>query len=415
MDPQNPKICYISDERFPSRWTDTQQIVKTATALGADGARVDLVLPRRFGPNFFRGASVRRAELQHYYGVEPSFRLVQIPTFPAGALRIEKLTHGIVAPLYAVFGGHDVVYTRNAIPLIGALLCGKYVVFESHRVLKRHYPINYRWIRWARRFPRFLGVVTNARFIARTFEDMGFSPERVMVAHNAFDPADMQPRLDRQEARARIGVQTAGPIVCYAGHIQRRKGIDMVVELASRLPETLFLICGGFPDDVAAAKQLAAARGANNMQFTGWVDVARLAPYLYAADVLLIPPTRAPLERHGNTVLPIKTYTYLAAGRVIVAPRLEDVEEVLHDGENALLVPPDEPEAAVAAIRRALGDPDLSARLSANAYQRQYDFTWQARARQIRHFIAERLGVVEANDRTPDGATRIPGTSRDSR
>src|SRR5450759_3951103 len=159
----------------------------------------------------------------------------------------------------------------------------------------------------------------------------------------------MEPRLDKGEARRQIGMAGPEPIVCYAGHIQQRKGIDMVIDLAARLPETRFLICGGFPEDVANAERLAAERGAKNMRFTGWIDVAKLAPYLYAADVLLVPPARAPLERYGNAVLPIKTYTYLSAGRVIVAPRLPDVEEVLQDGENALLVTPEQPEEAVAA------------------------------------------------------------------
>ncbi|MES1166005.1 MAG: glycosyltransferase family 4 protein [Verrucomicrobiota bacterium] len=400
MDALNPRICYVSDERFPSRWTDTQQIVKTATALSDEGANVDLVLPRRFSRTFFAGPAARRQEVTSAYGVTPLFELTQIPTVPAGATRLEKITHGIAAPLYALFSGHDVVYTRNVVSLTWALLLGKAAVFESHRVLKQHYPVSYRFIRWARRFPRFLGVVTNARFIAEAYRQMGFSEAQVTIVHNAFDPADMEPRLDRMAARKQIGLVGSDgeperrAIVCYAGHIQKRKGIDTVIELAARLPETLFLICGGFPADVAAAEQSAAARGATNLHFTGWIDVARLAPYLYAADVLLIPPTRAPLEKHGNTVLPIKTYTYLAAGRVIVAPRLPDVEEVLTDGANALLVPPDDLDGAVAAIRGVLADPPLAARLGAAALTRQNDFTWRARARQIRAFLARRLAVM---------------------
>ena len=386
----NPLICYVSDERFPSRWTDTQQIMKTATALADEGARVDLVLPRRWG-SVWKGKKARMAQLMAHYGIEPQFELTQILTVPAGASRIEKFTHGIVAPFYMLLRGHDVLYTRNVLPLCVALCLGRCVVFESHRNLKAHQPINYFFINLFRPMRRFLGVVSNARFISEAYEAMGFSPERIYLVHNAFDPRDMEPRLDKREARRQIGMEGSEPIVCYAGHIQQRKGIDMVIDLAARLPETRFLICGGFPEDVANAERLAAERGAKNMRFTGWIDVAKLAPYLYAADVLLVPPARAPLERHGNTVLPIKTYTYLSAGRVIVAPRLPDVEEVLQDGENALLVTPDQPEEAVAAIRRALSDPALAARLGENARNRQFDFTWKARALRIRHFLSERL------------------------
>ena len=40
------RIAYISDERFPSIHTDTQQVVKTIDALGRSGVHVDLIQPR---------------------------------------------------------------------------------------------------------------------------------------------------------------------------------------------------------------------------------------------------------------------------------------------------------------------------------------------------------------------------------
>jgi glycosyltransferase involved in cell wall biosynthesis len=404
------RIGYISDERFPSRWTDTQQIMKTAAALSAEGADVEVVLPRPAGL-WFASSERRRAALERHYGIDAGFRLTQIRTVPASRLRIEKLMHGVVAPMYSALAGHDVIYTRNALPLLGALAAGRYVVFESHRVLRRHYPLVYRCIRAVRRHPRFLGVVTNARMIASAFHDIGFEAERVTVAHNCFDPADLRPRLSREEARRRLGLASDAKIVCYAGHIQRRKGIETVVAMASRTPEIQYLICGGFPADVAEARRLASAAGASNLRFTGWIDVADLAVYLYAADVLLIPPARAPLEQYGNTVLPIKTYSYLAAGRVIVAPRLPDVAEVLRDGDNALLATPDQPEDGAAVVRRAFADPELAARLGARAAADSSRYTWRERARHILDFIGQRLAATTAVPSEARQAQEDPGTS----
>ena len=93
----------------------------------------------------------------------------------------------------------------------------------------------------------------------------------------------------------------------------------------------------------------------------------------------------------GSTVLPIKTYSYLAAGRVIVAPRLPDVVEVLRDGDNALLVTPDDLDQAVAVVRRAVGEPGLAQRLGARAAADAPLYTWQARAALIHQFMKQRL------------------------
>jgi glycosyltransferase involved in cell wall biosynthesis len=393
MSLERPRIGYISDERFPSRWTDTQQIMKTAAAMAAEGADVEVIIPRT-ARLFFASAPARRAALEQYYGIDARFSLTQIPTIPASRLRLEKLVHGVVAPLYSAAAGHDVIYTRNLLPVLLGLAAGRPVVFESHRVLERHYPFVHRCIRAVHQHPRFLGVVTNARMIATAFQDMGFEAERVTVAHNCFDPNDLEPRLTREEARDRLHIPGSEKIVCYAGHIQRRKGIETVVALASRTPEIQYVICGGFPADVAEARRLADGAGAHNLRFTGWIDVRDLAVYLYAADVLLIPPAKAPLEQFGNTVLPIKTYSYLAAGRVIVAPRLPDLVEVLHDGENALLATPDAPDEAAAVVRRAFADADLAARLGARAAIDSARYTWRGRARHILDFIRQRLATT---------------------
>jgi glycosyltransferase involved in cell wall biosynthesis len=56
------------------------------------------------------------------------------------------------------------------------------------------------------------------------------------------------------------------------------------------------------------------------------------------------------------------------------------VEEVLRDGENGLLVPPDDADALAAGIAAALGDPALAARLGEAARADAAGRTWSRRA-----------------------------------
>ncbi|MCX5747470.1 MAG: glycosyltransferase family 4 protein [Proteobacteria bacterium] len=395
-----PRICIINDDRYPSRWTNTQQTIKTASALVADHADVEVVLPRMWDVMFASNAR-RRQLLETFYGVTTGFGLTQIPSVPPSPLRIEKFAHGVLAPIYSMFAVLDVIYSRIILPLTLALAAGKHVMFESHRVLRDHYPVTHQVVKAVQHHPRFLGVVTNAGMIAGSFVDMGLARDKVAIAHNCFDPADMEPRLSKAEARTKLGLPSADKIVCYTGHIQKRKGIDVIVAMAARTPELHYLICGGFPDDVAAARKLAAEAGATNLTFTGWIDVHQLSAYLYAADVLLIPPTSAPLQQHGNTVMPIKTYTYLAAGRAILAPQQDDVVEVLHHGENCWLVQPDDLDLAVSSVRRLIAEPALADRLGAQARIDSQLYTWEARARLIHDFIKTRLAATATGSGQP--------------
>ena len=55
----------------------------------------------------------------------------------------------------------------------------------------------------------------------------------------------------------------------------------------------------------------------------------------------------------------------LAVGTPVIATAAGGVTEIVRDGENGLLVPPEDPEALAAAIRRYFGDADLRERLRA--------------------------------------------------
>jgi glycosyltransferase involved in cell wall biosynthesis len=83
----------------------------------------------------------------------------------------------------------------------------------------------------------------------------------------------------------------------------------------------------------------------------------------------------------------MKTFSYLAACRPIVAPDLPDLREVLHHDENALLVPPDDVDAAAAAIRLSVSKRTIGEKLGYAARQNAEYFTWQARAKRLSTFL----------------------------
>jgi glycosyltransferase involved in cell wall biosynthesis len=85
---------------------------------------------------------------------------------------------------------------------------------------------------------------------------------------------------------------------------------------------------------------------------------------------------------------PLKLFEYMAAGVPVVASDLPALREVLRDGENAVLVAPDDPGALAQGIRRVLEDKPLADRLAAQARRDAQAHTWTARAQAILEFIA---------------------------
>jgi len=133
-----------------------------------------------------------------------------------------------------------------------------------------------------------------------------------------------------------------------------------------------------------------AARDMPNVDFEPWQPYHRTALFLYASDLLLIPPSAAPLNRHGSTVLPLKLFPYLASGRPIVAPRAVDTRELLRHEENAFLVEPGNIESIAADLQRLKNDDALRESIGAAAREQSEELTWGARGRRIIDFIRAR-------------------------
>lgn len=367
----------------PDRKACREQSVNTAAALARRGLEITLLMPREAGD-----PALTPADLCDYFGVEGDFGLVQRPSRWAGEALVRTLFW-----LRQVFGdsalaGADLLYSR--IPAMLAIGGRSPIPFatDHYRPWPDDLPAIRPLVRRTARGPNCLGLILHSAFSAASYARAGVAPEKVLVAHNGAEPRRMGPPGDKAEARAALGLPADLFIAAYAGRINAQKGLDQILALADLRPDTLFLLVGSEGEGAIEAE--AAARA--NVRVVPWQSPPDLPRWLHAADALLIPPSRAPLERFRNCVLPLKLFAYLAAGRPILAPLAPDTAELLADGDNALLVPPDDPAAAAAALDR-LRDPALAARLGANAHARSADLTWDARAEKIHGFLAERLAT----------------------
>jgi len=157
--------------------------------------------------------------------------------------------------------------------------------------------------------------------------------------------------------RKELGVPDAAPMVVYTGTFEHYQGLDLLFAAArtvsARRPDVRFVLAGGRPDQVAAARADAARAGLTDaVVFAGQRPAEEIPRFLDAADVLVSP-------RSTGTNTPLKIYQYLRSGRPIVATRLLTHTQVLDD-EVAILTEPTA-EAFAGGILTALND-DVRAR-----------------------------------------------------
>ena len=381
------KIAYVFDRPLPARETDSEQALQTIAAFARQGAAVSLILPGR------RGAAPDARELAAHYQVRGDFDVQYVPS-PVPSLEWgRKWWHALHALETPVVNAADLVYTRN-FPTLFTLGAGRRAfAYETYRPWADQFPVLAPLFRRAMASPHFLGAVLHSHFARDRYRALGIDEQRLLVAHNGHDPSRFLEPPPAPALRAQLGLPTDRQLVLYTGHINLTKGLDTVLRLARRLQHVSFVLVGS--DGRGLIETLSRRHG--NVIVVPWQPFDTVARYLMAADILLQPPSRIPLRLVGNTVLPMKLFLYLAAGRPIVAPDLPDMREVLVHDQNALLVPTGDDDAAVHAIARVLDEPGLADRLAAAAKKTAAGLTWDARAARILSFLeTRRSGAARA-------------------
>jgi glycosyltransferase involved in cell wall biosynthesis len=158
-----------------------------------------------------------------------------------------------------------------------------------------------------------------------------------------------------------------GTHVLALGRLIPSKGVDVVIEAVSRLPDARLVVAGDGPAR-PALEALARRRGAG-VEFSGHVARERL-PEIFARARCLVLAARAG-EGFPNVLLEA-----MASGVPVIATPVAGVSDLVRDGANGLLVPPGDVGALRGAMERLLGDEALRARLSAAGRETAAGYAW---------------------------------------
>lgn len=162
--------------------------------------------------------------------------------------------------------------------------------------------------------------------------------------------------------------------------VEPRKGQDIFVKALAQLPREIqeaahFEIAGRTLDPDFWPTVEPIADGIKNLSVTGALSHAEAIAKLSGADVLVAPS-------RDEAMPTVTILEAMSLGKAIVTTTVGGALEAFIEGENALLVRPEAPEALAAAIRRLIEDPTLVGELGDKA-RRTYE----------KNFTIERFGA----------------------
>jgi glycosyltransferase involved in cell wall biosynthesis len=196
-------------------------------------------------------------------------------------------------------------------------------------------------------------VFTPSAYLRELAVGWGVQPDRVSVLPN---PSPLVPELRPRDA-LRSEFQIDGPTLAFAGRLTVQKALGDALAALSRVEGVALLIAGDGDQRVPLEARVAELGLAGRVRFLGPLPRDRVVELFRAADASILSSS---WENFPHTVVEA-----LAVGTPVIATSVGGVAEVVHDGENGLLVAPGDIDGLAEAIRRFFADAALRDRLRA--------------------------------------------------
>jgi glycosyltransferase involved in cell wall biosynthesis len=207
-------------------------------------------------------------------------------------------------------------------------------------------------------------VVAQSQELEELVAALGVERERIVRIPNA---------VDVEPFRRTLAARADEPLIAALGIFHRKKGFDILLDAFARVRREVpraRLALAGDGEERAALEQRAAELGLRDaVEFPGLLAGDAKIAFLQRAWVFATSARREPFSNANLEAL--------AAGLPLVATAVGGNREIVVEGANGLLVPPEDPVALAAALVRLLGDDRLRERCARGSVAKAGEYGWE--------------------------------------
>lgn len=263
----------------------------------------------------------------------------------------------------------DIVHLNDTVPINRGEILGGWMAGARMLIHARGFERLNHFDRWLCRRVAFFVFISLA--LRDDFLRQRGTVRADRVIYNGVDSAAL--RAGPEEAadlRRELGIPAGARVATMLGRIVGWKGQHVFVNALARLvlkdPDLYGLIVGAperFSEDYARRVEAL-------VQSSGLSERVRLCGFrsdvgtVLAASDVVVHASLEP-EAFGRVIIEA-----MAAGRPVIGSRVGGVPELIEDGVNGLLVPPNDAAALAGGLQRVLDDREMAARLVSAGLQR---------------------------------------------
>ncbi len=343
--------CHVLEILEATTGGTRRHLMDVVTSLDPSRFQVTVACSARRDPAFFNDIALMRAKCITVHLI-PMRRAISPFSDLLALLRLVRFMR------HTRF---DVVHTHSSkagfLGRLAARLTGvPRIIHTPHTFpfqMKSSRPIRFAYFhleRFAARFTdRILCVCPSQRVIAQRL----INPARVVVIENGIGAPPTPNVAERNRQQLELGISPGCLVVGMVGRFTLQKGhvhfIAATRQVAARLPDVRFILVGSGELKQRIERNIAAAGLQDRFILLGArEDVPDLVPLF---DVVVLPSLWEGL--------PYALLEAMSAGKPVIASSVAGMADVIKNGDNGLLVPPEDSTALADAMLKLLENGEL--------------------------------------------------------
>ena len=224
--------------------------------------------------------------------------------------------------------------------------------------------------------------VTLSHSVMETLKRIRATANAVEIAHPSYVYFTFS-RVEPREAKKRLGLD--GRAVLFFGYVRPYKGVhnllDAFAKVSARLDATLVVVGEFYEPSRPYVEHIERLGLGEKVRLVDrYVSDEEVGLYFSAADVAVLPYASATQSGVVQVAFAFDT--------PVISTAVGGIPEVVKDGVNGLLVPPNDPDALAAAILRYFEE-GLAEKLAANIRAGSETFSWKPLVDTLERFGSE--------------------------
>ncbi len=364
----NKKIFYISDFSLPNMSAYTLHVLKMCDAFSETGHSVKLLIP-------YISKDYLLERIKEDYLLKSFFK---IKGFFKSKIKRNFLTLLIFSfklfKYFKINQNPHLIISRSIIPALLLSIFGEKILLEIHTEPRGLTKIIFLIL-------KNLNFNKNLKFILihkNLNKKLKLKDKSFIILDDCVDLRDFKHRDEKINS------------CVYTGSFVKGKGVDTIINVASKLPKINFFLYGNIKTlDENLYKDVLKKKNIILNDFVAYKEITKILP---ENKILLMPYEKEVGVLIDNLdvsdyISPLKLFDYLASGSVIIASNKDAYSHILKDRYNCFLADSSDPTKWVNIINTALSNTDMVNKIQKNSIESAKNYSWLNRVKKIFQFF----------------------------